>query len=386
MRPSQLVFALAATSLSTPAFASSVHALFSDQTHDQVLYAADLNGDGDANDAGEVKVFFDGENASGLSAPTGSVFQLTQSESGDVFAGDGATDTVYRLRDRNGNNDAQDAGEASVWFSSDNANGYTLQTANGVAVGGDGAVYIVEADTVGNPNGDAVYRTVDLNGDGDANDAGESSIWLDLTALAPSSSPFEITFDGDAAFITDTAGGNPRIYRAEDLDGDGTVENGEVVEFVAQGDAPFALSVAAGGGSLFAQDLFTDGLIRYIDFDGNGTINIATESSVLWDPTGYLDGAIFDFAIDGNQGLVPSNEFNDNDQILALFDLNNDGDFLDLGETTTFLSFSDHGQYPLRPRAVTFYNSVAPVPLPASALYLIGALAGLGLWRRRQTT
>ncbi|ABV93556.1 hypothetical protein Dshi_1814 [Dinoroseobacter shibae DFL 12 = DSM 16493] len=383
MGKSTLAVLAATTALATPIHAATFKALFSDQTTDQVVFAADLNNDGDANDAGETRVFFDATNASGLAAPTGNVFQLTQSQNGDVFVGDGNTDTVYRLRDLNGNDTAQDAGEASVWFSSHNANGFALQTANGVAVGGDGAIYIVEADTLGNPAGDVVYRTEDLNGDGDANDIGESAIWLDLGALDPSSSPFEITFDGNAAFIADTAGGTPRIYRAEDSDGSGSVDMTEVVEYVPQGDAPFALALSASDGDLFAQDLFTDGLIKFTDLDGNGLIDVTSEAFDIWSPVGILDGAIFDFVIDGDRGLVPSNEFNDNDQIVALFDLNGDGDFFDAGETQTFLSFADQGTFPQRPRSVTFYSSVAPIPLPASALLLIGALGGLGVWRKR---
>ena len=108
------------------------------------------------------------------------------------------------------------------------------------------------------------------------------------------------------------------------------------------------------------------------------------EAFNIWDAAGFTDGAIFDFAIDGDRGLVPSNQFDDNDTILALLDINGDGDFLDAGETQTFLLFSEQGDYPQRPRSVAFYNSVTPVPLPASILFLTAALGGLGLLKRRR--
>ena len=48
------------------------------------------------------------------------------------------------------------------------------------------------------------------------NDAGKSYVWLDLTALNLSSSPFEINFDGDVAYIADTLCVKPNVvYRVE---------------------------------------------------------------------------------------------------------------------------------------------------------------------------
>src|SRR5690349_12515783 len=91
--------------------------LYGDFTLEAVYLARDLNRDGDLRDAGELAVFFDGTNASGLAAPAGSVLDLSYAPGGDVLYGDNPTDSVYRLRDRNGDGDAQDAGEAKVWFS-----------------------------------------------------------------------------------------------------------------------------------------------------------------------------------------------------------------------------------------------------------------------------
>ncbi|MEM9769315.1 MAG: hypothetical protein AAF892_15745, partial [Cyanobacteria bacterium P01_D01_bin.71] len=46
----------------------------SDQGLDAIYLTQDFNQNGDANDLGEINVFFDGTNASGLANPTGNVF------------------------------------------------------------------------------------------------------------------------------------------------------------------------------------------------------------------------------------------------------------------------------------------------------------------------
>lgn len=137
---------------------------FSDQTLDQLYLSQDISGDGDANDLFEVNVYFDETNASGLANPTQNVFTILQSRDVSVFYGDGDTDSVYCLTDSNQDGDALDAEEVTIWFDATNAEGLSLQTPNGLGQGSDGAIYIVEADTVSTPDGDFVYRTEDING------------------------------------------------------------------------------------------------------------------------------------------------------------------------------------------------------------------------------
>ena len=178
-----------------------------------------------------------------MTEPTGNVFTIFQSDSGAVFYGDGDTDRVYRLFDGNLDADALDQGEAIVWFTDSEST--PLPTPNGIAEGTDGAIYIVNAGTGSSP-ADVVYRTIDLNGDNDALDEGESSVWLDLTILNPSSSAFDIEFIGDVAYISDLVGGDDDvIYRAEDLDGNGTVEANEANIFIQDGNE-FGVSVDFG--------------------------------------------------------------------------------------------------------------------------------------------
>ncbi|WP_116133857.1 hypothetical protein [Tropicimonas sp. IMCC34043] len=375
--------------------------LLADQTTDSVVLLRDLNGDGDTNDPGEATTYFDATNNSGLSSPTGNVFSVTQAAGGAVYLGDGSTDTIYRTLDKNGDGTANGAGEATVWFSgSDNASGYALNTPNGIAEGPDGAIYVVEADTKGNPTGDYVYRTIDLNGDGDANDAGEATRWLDLTAINPSSSPFEIAFDGDTAYIADTSGATPdTIYAARDADGDGVIGASEVTAFATEGQgttAEFDLAIAAGLGSVWtwqwqAGEDDIASVFRLTDLDGSGMIDGDGETEEVWntsvlgDTYDFLAG--FSMALNEQTGefLITSNDSDSiGDWVIRLLDLDGDGAFWGDDEWSAVLLLADSGTYPQRARDVAFFDQPAPVPLPASLPALAAALGGLGILRARR--
>jgi alpha-tubulin suppressor-like RCC1 family protein len=186
---------------------NDIDLLVGDQRSDAILRFVDLNDDGDAVDPGEVRVYFDGTNESGLVDPTGNVFSLFRAVDGGVFFGDGDTDAVYRLDDLNGDGDANDTDEARIWFSdAGNAGEFTLVTPNGLHQTADGALYIVQAGTGTRPE-DAIYRTVDLNADGDAEDDGEATLWLDIKTRNENSSAFDISFVGDVAYVSDSVGG-----------------------------------------------------------------------------------------------------------------------------------------------------------------------------------
>lgn len=372
--------------------------LTSDQGKDQILLSRDLNGDGDANDPGETTVFFDSANGSGLASPAGNVFALSQTSTGHVMIGDGSTDTVYRLRDEDRDGTAQGAGEAQVWFSgAANAGGFKLNTPNGIAEGPDGAIYVVEADTSGTPTGDWVYRTQDLNGDGDANDVGEATQWLNLKAINPSSSPFEIRFDGNDAYVMDTAGGTPDvIYKARDADGDGLIGAGEVTTFASEASglsARFDFAMDVGLGSVWTWQWLPEGglssVFRLTDLDGSGQIDSADESVEVWN-TSFLDAAftfLAGFGLDLNEDtgelLITSNDGSaTGNWIMRLLDLDGDGAFWGADESQIVLSLGAQGTYPDRARNVAFY--VAPVPLPAALPLLLAGLGGLAAIGRRR--
>ena len=121
-RLAALAFAAAAGSASAQAldFVVFVH----DQTPDVIYRLADLNGDGDCHDPGELTVFIDDadpllgiDNAQGLVALGPSEILAT-----DNFE----PDNILRLRDDNNDGDALDPGEATVFFDGVVAPGVTL--------------------------------------------------------------------------------------------------------------------------------------------------------------------------------------------------------------------------------------------------------------------
>jgi len=358
-------------------------ALVGDMTLDQIYLTRDLNNDGDADDPGESWVYFDATNGSGLPSPCGSPYTIFQAASGYQFYGDGKSDSVYRIRDWNNNLNALDAGEANVWFSTaGNPNGFILSNPNGVFQDSLGATYILNAGTSSLP--DAIFRTVDLNNDGDANDKDESSLWMDVQSLIPSSSAFDITFMNDVAYFADLVGGNPdTVFRAHDVNANGVIETGEFNVFIDQTN-PFGVQVGTSivndGTSIYISESLVSAnpqkVFRLTDLNASGDIDDASEAEEIWNeymvPAGYELGSSFSMAI-GPDGelLVASSGADIRDNVFRLVDLNSDGDFLDAGETIVWASGHGSGVFIDYARSVEYI-----IPEPASfSLLALGALA-----------
>ncbi|HET7716062.1 MAG TPA: hypothetical protein VFK86_10590 [Bauldia sp.] len=368
----------------TPAYPWLGQVLFGDQgnsadAYEGVYRLIDLNGDGDAADTGEHGVFFDAANASGLAAPAGNIFDIFQASNRFVFAGDGDTDTIYRLRDLNGDGDANDAGEANVWFSAAaNAAGLTLPTPNGIAEGADGAIYVVNAGVASQP-ADAVYRLADLNGDGDANDTGEASVWVDLKTLNAASSAFDVSFIGNVAYVTDTNGGTPdTVYRLEDLNGNGRIDPGEGTVFISDAasyGAPIDIANAAQGDSILTYTWIGNAgdpprVFRLTDLNGSKTIDDPGEAREVWNwdhmPEGFDASVGFSIAAGPNGDIVITTNGGTPGlrNVVRLTDLNGDGDCMDGGETLIALSNALDATAANRPRVVTYYDDGTSVDHP----------------------
>lgn len=336
----------------------------------RVLIGRDLDGDRLAASPGEVTVFFDRDNLSGLGDVTGNVFSVFQARDRSVYVADGDTDSVYRIADRNGDGDANDAGEAKAWLTPANAGGFSTVTPNGVAQGRDGAIYVTNAGT-GSAPADMIYRTVDLNRDGDADDAGEATVWIDLQQVIATSVPFDIAFDGEVAYVSDLTGpAEDVIHRLEDANGDGAIGADEITTFASDSGAfgaPVDIAIDTDDGSVLTLSWTASGgephrLHRLTDRDGSGAIDAPNESVEVWNssmlPPGYgqLAGFSISAAANGSVALAVNGAGPSTKNVYLLTDYDGDGTFGGEEEAQVFASNAFDAGSLYRPRAVEHYN------------------------------
>jgi len=357
-----------------------------DQRLDGMYLLKDLDGNGDADADDEAILYFD--NSGGLTDPGGitNTFKIHTGQSGYVYVGCGDRDAVFRLENINHNGNAQDAGESSIWFSAagngapGNDAGLTLPTPNGIWETNDGAdvvVYIVNAGTASQPE-DYVLRTQDLDGDGNANGPGEAIIWCNLGVLVSElfnnespymSVPFEIVFIGDVAYIIDVASGNYVILRAEDTNGNGVIDSGELSIVLKLSDSgPLGITDYFSAMTKLGPDFiistfspftppFTNLVWFLNDKDGSGMIDNPDEVNETWNgmntPPGKDVNINFGIAAAqvGTNIYTASNDKNGG--VFRLVDSTGAGNYNAPGDVILFRSKKEDGLIPaVRPRNV----------------------------------
>jgi len=300
---------------------------------------------------------------------------------GVVWMSSGTLDAVLRVEDLNSDGDALDEGEVATWFSSD-ANGLSLAmpTPQDVFEDENGAVYILNAGTGSEP-ADYVVKTEDKNNDGDANDAGEATIWLDLGATVGfSSSAFTIDFVDGVAYLYDTFAGSPRVWKAVDANSNGVIDSGEITQYADFSGAPgfffpFAVAMVEGTTDLIAYD--STGLFLFSDKDNSGDISTG-EADRLWDPVTApsIDvGVAFDVKRTSSGDVYVTSS---NSGIVQFIDKDNDGLYNSAGEVNVWVpAGANSGEFVDSPRSVevlkdptlspTLSPSEAPSPAPTQA-------------------
>jgi len=286
-----------------------------DSTADIVLAMRDLNGDGDANDAGEHRVFFDNSNPAGIAMAA--MQSLHVDLLGRVYlaiANSGSTgvDMIVKLEDLNGDGDALDAGEAVDYHTVPGSVSTADSIPTELGAGPDLNLYYTEAGASGAIS-KGVYRLADNNADGDCNDPGERSLFWDTSTIG-AASPFHwgMAITRDGRFYLSDHSSNETIWTARDDDNSGTIEASEQ--------------------SVFYQ----------------------TSASTWWDVVIRDDGSI----------LLCEDQTPD--RLVVLTDLNQDGDALDAGEAVEVYNDTQAVNGGLRPRGAAFMRGPELVAAPPS--------------------
>ncbi|MEM6671895.1 MAG: hypothetical protein AAF726_03570 [Planctomycetota bacterium] len=318
-----------------------VPSLVSDTAGDTIWACTDLDQNGDYNGAGEVTSFY--SDTVGPVALTNNAGMI-RSNDGALWITDTTEDFVLRLFDLNGDGDAEDAGEAVVWFdgTSGNPTGVEITSGRGQWRDADGVHWVASANTGGGGN-DAIVRLEDLNGDGDANDAGEQREFAVFASggSVGDSIPTAIARGTDGAlYYVDTGSTGviqKGVYRLEDLDGSGTIDqpNENTLFFVptSLGGDPFHWDLAIdSAGRFYIDDTGNDVIWRFSDVNGDGTVDPILEadqiytapgSSLIWEVTPANDGSLY------------VTEDQSPDRLLRLVDANDDGTFSGINEEFT---------------------------------------------------
>jgi hypothetical protein len=326
-----------------------------DQDSNQIFRFEDVDGDGDMMDAGEVTVFFDNTPPLGIYNSMGMV-ALGPREliAADNLAGDNNDDSnLVHLEDLNGDGDALDEGEARLWWTGALPGGGDLSFPVAVTPGPDGAIYAVQNDAFDEAP-DAIYRLEDGNRDGDVDDDGEATVYFDL-ADEVTPQVFDLAFDDDgAAYIIDIR--NPGDPNNASLDriapgGTGRAELLDAVDLYNLTSADQVLGMPGSSVGELAYDPVRDEILfstvevfpdypRHLvairDADGDGAI-AASEYRVVFDEEsadlypGF--GSLRDFVSLPDGSVVGGDALAV--RLLHLVDSNGDGDFDDAGEIRT---------------------------------------------------
>jgi len=309
-----------------------------------LLYrAVDRDGDGDVDDPGELSVAFTPPASANVQEPA-------MGADGAIYLPDAEADLLWRLVDRNGDGDADDAGEATVFFDGTSPLGPILTSPASAAVAPDGAVFLANNGSGGGQ--DFVLRLVDADGDGDALDAGEAAVF-NPTDYAGAIWGLEVDAYGLAWHTVTGSAGNLLVGHG-DANGDGDSEDpGERAVVYA---APSLVTDVAltPGQQVGVWAGFASGAARleWVTQAGQARSGFSDPAGIVGNAasvSGYADGRLR-VADDGN------------DRLWELRDLNADGDYDDVDEVRVL--FTNAGGTLARP----FYSAAGIAPPAPRAL------------------
>lgn len=374
----------------------------------------DLDDDDDCNDPGEHLVYLsETANLSGVDlADVRSVFvaQLGVTWIASANTSSGGIDAILRCADGNADRDAEDAGEARVFYAPAPGGALDDGVPSAVAVAPDGAVYYLENGSTG-AIAKGVWRLDDLNSNGMIDGPGEVfSFWLpggsglNLVAL-------DVDENG-VLYVHDA--GSERIWRLEDADLSGSITVGvEDCDWYAPGGsfASLDLTVARDGHETLvinrtlpqtlrlledvddscSIDPFAEVLGAYLDTVGS--VPLADPRGIDWDFHGHDEvGTAYCFGVrgrcpcgnDGGLGAGCRNSTNNGATLegegtasASLDDLEFHAQGMPNG-TTAILFFSNGAQN--GGLGTSFFDGLLCVQAPVLRLGARVAIGGEGMW------
>ena len=314
-----------------------------DRVSDVLWLMEDVDSDGAIDEPGEITVFFNNSNAAGTLGLANPNAMAIRSD-GYAIVGDQLLQGVFALRDRNYDDDAQDASESRVVITQSNLSGQSFAFPTGAAFDHNGVPYVVNAGNAFGP--DAVYRLVDGNNDGDYQDAGEILVYLGTGAFGPGNGPFspqEIAFDSNnVGYLRNSSSGLHGVYRFVDANQNGRADDaGEFSIFANNSNADGVIFAPGFGLTLDVSrarsvyvlqigDGSLDQIIRATDANNDGDAQDAGEVRIVYVNPQPGFNAIDVRSLPSGQLLVSETGL---DQVSLLTDVNADGDFNDAGES-----------------------------------------------------
>jgi hypothetical protein len=308
----------------------------------------DVTGDGDYNEPGEQTTFYK------LNGPL--TVGLTALNSHTVVASvenNPMPPYLTWLEDMNGNGTAMDPGEAHTWWSGGLPGGGSAAEISDITSAPDGSVYVLVDLDITVINDDAIYKLNDVNGNGTVDDPGDVTLVAKLSGLGAKS--ITVAGDGDIWFVAGSLVDNTAgLYRvpasapAIAFDAPTLMQAGFRVNGVRMA------TLADGSVALVSTpDLASEELVALRDANMDGQITI-DELVRVWTTA---DGD-FPCTFDDLRGLADGTAVClGGDVVLRMSDGNADGTFLDDGETYVVYDPTFSGSNAL-PDAFEFISAV----------------------------
>ncbi|MBK8974547.1 MAG: hypothetical protein IPM29_01340 [Planctomycetes bacterium] len=351
----------------------SLDLLVVDSDYDGVWRKSDFNQDRDYDDPGEIAPYYnDSIGSIALTNPT----CIATGPLGVAYLADSTVDIVLALRDLDGDGDALNPGEHTVFFTSvSNASGIVMASASGITVDAIGNVFVAAANVSGGGQ-DCIIKLTDLNLDGDADDVGESSLYCVIPnssgALGDSIPTKVVVGPTGDLFYSDVGTGTAvarGVYRLHDGNGNGNCNDpGEVTPYwmpPALGNAFYWGLAVDRTGVFYLTDHGNEQIWRGQDLNFDNRID-ATEETLFYSTAG---STWWDVVI-REDGVVIVCEDQTPDRLVALQDLTGDGDALDPNESWEMYN-ETVSSTDTKPRGASLMP--APVLVVAPATVRLGA-------------